>query len=400
MFRQLFVGGFTLAGLENENIICISSVDWDPIWTRKQQVMSRLPKTNKILYVEPPITLLSPFKDSAAWSKWSAWFKGIRKLNENIYLYSPPITLPFGNKYRFINRLNQWWISVFLGKAISKLDLSNPILWTYMPNTADLVDVMGHRKLLIYDCVDEHSEYTGIIDKSVMTSMEIDLMGKCDIVFVTAEGLYRTKKDYAQTIYFLPNAANIQHFMKAQDPDTPVPDDIASIPGPIVGFVGVIQDWIDLDLIKEIAAAHPEWSVVMVGPVGVGIDVSALKSLPNIYFLGRKDLSDLPGYIKAFNVCINPFKINELTDKVSPLKFYEYLASGKPIVSVNMPGVNNFSDVVEIADNTAEFISGLEKSINEDSPQKLQARLQRARENSWENRVEFMEARLLEKLNK
>jgi len=389
-----------LAALENENIICISSVDWDPIWTRKQQVMSRLPKSNKILYVEPPITLLSPFKDRAAWSKWSAWFKGIRKLNDNIYLYSPPIILPFGNKYRFINRLNQWWISVFLGMAISKLNLSNPILWTYMPNTADLLDFVGHRKLLVYDCVDEHSEYTGIIDKSVMTAMEIDLMGKCDIVFVTAEGLYRAKKDYAQTIYFLPNAANIQHFMKAQDPDTPVPEDIATIPGPIVGFVGVIQDWIDLDLIKETAAAHPEWSVVMVGPVGVGIDVSALKALPNIYFLGRKDLRDLPGYIKAFNVCINPFKINELTDKVSPLKFYEYLASGKPIVSVKMPGVNNFSDVVEIADNAIEFIGGLERSINEDSPQKIQARLQRAEENSWEKRVEFMEAKLLEILCK
>lgn len=388
-----------MARLENENIICISSVDWDPIWTRKQQVMSRLPKSNRILYVEPPITLLSPFKDPALWRKWKAWLKGVRHLNDNVYLYSPPVTMPFGNRFRLINRINQWLISVSLRRAASLLEMHNPIVWTYMPNTADLVDLMGQRKLLVYDCVDEHSEYTGFIDKAVMTEMETDLLKKCDIVFVTAEGLYRSKKDFTQTIYYLPNAANVQHFMKAQDPATPVPEDIGAIPGPIIGFVGVIQDWIDLDLVRDAAQSHPEWSFVMVGPVGVGIDVSSLKGLPNVYFLGRKDLQDLPGYIKAFDVCINPFKINELTDKVSPLKFYEYLASGKPIVSVNMPGVSSFADVVEISENTAGFIKGLEKAINGDSPDRTAARLERARENSWESRVEFMETRIMEKLN-
>jgi len=101
-----------MSGLKNEHVICISSVDWDPIWTRKQQVMSRLPESNTILYVEPPITLLSPFKDPSMWKKWRMWFQGLRRLNNNIFLYSPPVVLPFGNKFRLINRLNQWWISI------------------------------------------------------------------------------------------------------------------------------------------------------------------------------------------------------------------------------------------------------------------------------------------------
>ncbi len=388
-----------MTGLENEHIICISSIDWDPIWTRKQQVMSRLPKSNTILYVEPPVTLLSPFKDPKTWSKWGLWFKGIRRLNENIYLYSPPVTLPFGNKCRLINRINQWWINLFLKRVVSHLGLDKPIVWTYMPNSVDIVDEIAERKLLVYDCVDEHSEYTGLIDKAVVTEMERVLMGLCDLVFVTAQGLYDSKKEFARTIYFLPNAANVEHFMKAQDPATKVPDEIAAISPPIIGFVGVIQDWIDLELVRDAAVAHPEWSIVMIGPVGAGIDISFLKPLPNVYFLGRKEVKDLPNYIKAFDVCINPFKINRLTDKVSPLKCYEYLASGKPIVSVDMPGVNSFADVLEISNNPEEFVRGIERALGEENEDKLKARLEKARENSWESRVEFMVERILEKLN-
>lgn len=387
-----------MAELQNQHILCISSIDWDPIWTRKQQVMSRLPKSNKILYVEPPVTLISPFKDPDTLSKWKMWFKGIRKLNENIYLYSPPVILPFGNKYRFINRINQWWISFFLKQIISRLNLQNPIVWTYMPNSGDLVDTLGERQLLVYDCVDEHSEYTGFINKDTMTSMERDLMGKCNLVFVTAQGLYNSKKDYASEIYFSPNAANVELFMKAQDPSTPVPAEIADIPKPIVGFVGVIQDWIDLDLVKKAAVHYPDYSFVMVGPVAAGIDVSELKALPNVHFLGRKNVEALPGYIKAFDVCINPFKLNELTDKVSPLKFYEYLASGKPIVSVDMPGVGSFADIVEIADNPDKFIKLIDAAIKEETPEKLKLRLERARENSWESRVEFMSTKIVSKM--
>lgn len=388
-----------MSGLENQHIICISSIDWDPIWTRKQQIMSRLPKSNTILYIEPPITLLSPLKDRTTLNKWVMWFKGMRRIKDNIYLYSSPVILPFGNKSRLINKINQWWLSLFVKNTVLRLNLKNPIVWTYMPNSVDLVDKLPNHKLLVYDCVDEHTEYTGLINKALVTEMERQLMNHCDLVFVTAQGLYNTKKEFSREIYFLPNAADVEHFMKAQAPSTVIPDDISAIPGPIVGFVGVIQDWIDLDLVEEAALAHPEWSFVMIGPVAAGIDTSCLKSLPNVIFLGRKEVKDLPNYIKAFDVCINPFKINELTDKVSPLKFYEYLASGKPIVSVNMPGVSEFSDVVEISNNSKEFITGIENALTDETPAKLHARLKKARENSWDSRAEYMQEKILANIN-
>jgi len=380
--------------LEREDIICISSVDWDPIWTRKQQVMSRLPRSNRILYVEPPITLLSPFKDPDMWKKWGMWILGLRILRENFYLYSPPVILPFGNKYRIINRINQWWINLFLKRAVKKLGFQKPVLWTYMPNTADQLDGIDY-KLLVYDCVDEHSEYTGLINKRTMVEMEHKLLAESDVVFVTAPGLYESKKDYARRIYYLPNAANVKHFMKAQWEETEVPAEIAGLPKPVIGFVGVIQDWIDLDLIGQTARKHPEWSVVLIGPVGAGIDVSELAGLANVHLLGRREVQVLPNYLKGFDVCLNPFKLNNLTDKVSPLKFYEYLASGKPVVTVDMPGIRDFADVVEVAAGRADFVDCIERALATENEAKKLRRLERAQEHSWESRVHFMMEKIL-----
>ncbi|MFZ5596403.1 MAG: glycosyltransferase [Bacillota bacterium] len=386
-------------GLEGYDIVCISSVDWDPIWTRKQQIMSRLPGSNRILYIEPPITLLSAFKDRSLWFKWGRWLKGARRKTENIYLYSPPVVLPFGNKYSWVNRLNQRWLLIFIRRIAHKLGMKKPLVWTYMPNSLLLARGLGPQ-CLIYDCVDEHSEYTGLINKRVMLEMERELIESCHLVFVTAPGLYEDKKPFAREIHLLPNAADVDHFARADLEETVVPDEISRLPRPLVGFVGVIHDWIDQDLIEFLARSRPDWSFAMIGPVGAGISVERLKALPNVYFFGRRDKEDLPGYIKAFDVCINPFKKNSLTERVSPLKFYEYLASGRPVVSVDMPGVREFSDVVEIAGDHRSFLEALERSLARESPARKKGRLESAARNSWESRVEFMSEKIMEVLGK
>ncbi|MGE5405156.1 MAG: glycosyltransferase, partial [Candidatus Saccharibacteria bacterium] len=209
------------------------------------------------------------------------------------------------------------------------------------------------------------------------------------IVFVTAQGLYRDKAPHCKEIHVSPNAADIQHFMKANASDTPVAAEMTLLSRPVLGFVGAIKEWIDLDLIAFAAEKRPEWSIVMIGPVGVGIDVERLQRLPNVRFLGHRDRQVLPEYIKGFDVCLNPFKLNKLTETVSPLKFYEYLASGKPIASVPMPELDEFSDVVEFGEGPEGFIQSIERALA-DSPEKKSRRLQKAHDNSWESRVEFM----------
>lgn len=382
------------SALADENIICISSVDWDPIWTRKQQVMSRLPVSNRILYVEPPITLLSAFKDRSMWFKWGLWLQGARKKAENIYLYSPPVVLPFGNKFRWINSLNQRWLLLFVRRIALKLGMHKPIVWTYLPNSLTLGEGLKPG-IFVYDCVDEHSEYTGLINKEVMLEAERDLMARCDLVFTTAPGLYESKKKYARNIYLSPNAADIAHFALADREDTQVPEEIARLPRPLLGFLGVIHDWVDLDLMAYLARKRPDWSVAIIGPVGAGVDVGILKELPNVHFFGRKDKEELPGYFKAFDVCLNPFRRNKLTERVSPLKFYEYLASGRPVVSVEMPGVMEFSGVIEIASDYEGFLEGVERALKEESKAKKQLRMKAAAGNSWESRVEFMSEKIL-----
>jgi glycosyltransferase involved in cell wall biosynthesis len=381
--------------LAGEKIICISSVDWEPIWTRKQQVMSRLPAGNRILYVEPPITLLSAFKDRSLWFKWWMWLKGARKKTENIYLYSPPVVLPFGNLYRWVNCLNQRWLLLFVKKIAKGMGMDDPVVWTYLPNSLRLAEGLGP-KMMIYDCVDEHSEYTGLINRKAVLEEERRLLSRCDLVFVTAPGLYESKKAIARNIYLLPNAADVEHFARAALPETPVPEEIRRLPRPVLGFVGVIHDWIDQELIAYLAEKRPDWSVAMIGPVGAGISVDRLKELPNVYFLGRKTKEELPGYLKGFDVCLNSFRKNELTERVSPLKFYEYLASGRPVVSVEMPGVMEFAGVIEIAGDYEGFYQCVEQALAGESPERQKLRLEAAARNSWAGRVEFMMEKIIQ----
>ncbi|MFZ5634580.1 MAG: glycosyltransferase [Bacillota bacterium] len=375
--------------LTGRDVICIAPVDWEPIWNRSQQIMSRLPRSSRVLYVEPPATLLSAFKDRSLWFKWWRWMKGARQITENIYLYSPPVVLPFGNMFPWVNRLNQRWLLLFAGKIARRLGFKRPLVWTYLPGS--LVLARGLKPgALVYDCVDEHSEFAGLINRQAVLSMERELLGRCDIVFTTARGLYEAKKPYARNIHLVPNAADVGHFARADREETAVPPEIARLPHPLLGFVGVIHHWIDLDLVEYLAGRRPDWSVAMIGPVGAGVNVDRLKALPNVYFLGRKDREELPGYMKAFDVCLNPFRKNELTDRVNPLKLYEYLASGRPVVSVEMPGVMEFKDIIEIAGDYEGFLQAVERALESESGRKKRLRLEAAARNSWESRVEKM----------
>jgi glycosyltransferase involved in cell wall biosynthesis len=373
----------------NKKIICLSSVDWFPIPTRKQQVMSRIPKDVDILYVEPPVTLISPLKDKNCWKKFWRFMEGPRKLTDNIMLYTPPPVLPFGNVIRVINSFNQWWDGLFIRYQVSKLGFEKSILWTYMPNSADMAGKLKE-DFLIYDCIDEHAEYGGFIKKETVHKMEADLLMKSDLSFVTVQGLYDAKVQYNSNMHVIPNGANVELFMQCQEVSTIIAQEMAQIPHPIVGFLGVIQPCIDLELLEKIAKAHPSWSVVLIGPISAGVSIDSLMKYQNVYYLGRKDPDELPSYMKAFDICLNAFKINNLTLNVSPLKFYEYLATGKPVVSVDMPGVREFSDIIYIGKEHEDYIKQIERALVEDSPERIQKRIQIAKQNSWEARTNQM----------
>ncbi|MGQ9512174.1 glycosyltransferase [Thermodesulfitimonas sp.] len=386
-----------MARLRNQEIVCISSVDWEPIWTRKQQIMSRLDPSNRILYVEPPGTLLSPLKDPSFWRKWRPWGWFAGQPRPNIFLFHPPVVLPCGNLYPPVARANQYWLAFWLRRAVRQLGMRRPILWTYLPGTATLARLVEH-KLLVYDCVDEHGAYKGLVREEAVWEQEKELLQRTDVTFVTAPGLYERRQVYARRIYYLPNAADVAHFNKATAPATVVPAEIERLPRPRLCFVGVIQEWVDTALLAYMARERPGWSLILIGPVAPGIQLHGLDQMPNVFLLGRKPKEVLPNYLKGCDVCLNVFRPSALTANVSPLKFYEYLASGRPVVSTDMPAVREFADIVAVAKDGPGFVRAVEETLTLENEARQRERLLRVQEHSWEARVAFMEEKIVEAL--
>jgi glycosyltransferase involved in cell wall biosynthesis len=185
------------------------------------------------------------------------------------------------------------------------------------------------------------------------------------------------------------HAADISLFAKALDPDLPLPEDIAGIPSPRVGVVGVHDERLDVDALVTIAREEPSWHVILVGPVQPGdVDEAALRELPNVHLLGGKTLEELPAYLKALDVALIPYKVNELTRNIFPLKLYEYLAAGLPVVAGNLPELAPFSDRVALATSPREYVSLVRAALASDDAEARAARSACAAENSWDKRVE------------
>jgi glycosyltransferase involved in cell wall biosynthesis len=180
--------------------------------------------------------------------------------------------------------------------------------------------------------------------------------------------------------------------------DIPIPEDIIQIKKPIVGYIGALSDWVDFDIIKAISKEYPELSVVLIGPEfsSVKSEIEALKQYPNIFILGAKPYKILPSYLKAFDVSIIPFKINELTLSSNPIKFYEYISSGKNVISVNLPEIKVFDDTIHIADNIEEFLQFIPTSLNEKVD--VEKFLEIAEENTWDKKADRMIEFIVQKL--
>jgi len=212
------------------------------------------------------------------------------------------------------------------------------------------------------------------------------LMKKADMIITSAERLRANKiKDNPNTV-LVRHGTDFRHFVKACDPATPVPADIANLPRPILGFFGLVADWVDQDALIACAKAHPEGSVVVVGKVAPDVDDAKLRAVPNIHLLGRKSYADLPGYCKAFDVSLMPFRVNELTLNANPLKVREYLAAGLPCVSTDLPEVRKVG-LCKIASGREDFVRKVDEALAEGAGPSRE-RAERILGDSWEAKVE------------
>ncbi|MGE5529349.1 MAG: glycosyltransferase [Patescibacteria group bacterium] len=255
-----------------------------------------------------------------------------------------------------------------------------PILWVSYPPHVRLLDRFRPR-LTVFDAVDAPAE------EFAHWAPDVDLLrDRADLVFASSMALYEAHAGRHPHVHLCPNAADYAHFARAASGGE-IPGDLARIPGPIVGFHGALATWIDWDLVAETAAANPDLSFVFVGPLYSGCE--RLPSGPNLHYLGHRDYRLLPNYIRGFNAAIIPFRQSTLTEACNPIKLWEYLAAGKPVVATPLPEVRQFREVLT-ASNPADFGRMLRLALAEKDPAAAAARQALARNNSWEARALFV----------
>ena len=377
-----------------EDILLLSTADWDnPFWTNKQHVALELSRLgHKVLYVDS-IGLRSPTMNKSDISRiFRRFLKGLKcpeKINENLWVWSP-VVIPF-QKYWIIRKINKWILYLFSKFFIFLLGFKKPILWTYNPMALEIFPVRSGAKV-VYHCVDNIKEQPGM-PESEIESAERKLFIRANYVFVTSEKLYCASKYINSNTFLFSNVADFEHFSKARNDTTVVPDDIACIKNPVIGFVGAISSYkVDFELLSFIARVRPYWSIVLIGKVGEGepgTDVSSLE-LDNIHFLGPRAYEQLPAYIKSFDVAMNPVVLNEYTHAMFPMKFFEYLAAGKRIVSTDIDSLKNYGDYLCIANSYDEFVSGIDKIISSVDDSDMNKRLELAEQNTYKIRTEKM----------
>jgi UDP-galactopyranose mutase len=226
--------------------------------------------------------------------------------------------------------------------------------------------------VVVYDCMDELSNFAGAPQR--LRDLERELFACADVVFTGGQSLYEAKRSRHANVHAFPSSVDVKHFAQARANLAP-PGDQAEIPRPRIGFFGVIDERMDYDLLGGVAAARPDWSLVLIGPTAK-VDPSALPRAANIHYLGPKPYASLPAYIASWDVAMMPFARNDATRFISPTKTPEYLAAGKPVVSTSIRDVvrpYGQQGLARIADTVDEFVAGVTAALEDDAAERIRA---------------------------
>lgn len=380
--------------LKKHDIVLLSTADWDnPFWTNKQHVAVELARLgHRVLYLDS-LGLRRPSGRARDLQRIGRrLLKAVRpprQVRENLWVWSP-IVLPW-HATLLVRRINRVLLGAGLWTWLKLLGLRRDWLWTYNPLSTEFFDLASFNRR-IYHCVDEIKAQPGM-PVGVLERAEEQLCHEVDIVFTTSTQLNETRCRWNPQTHYLPNVADFRHFNAALDGQTSLPADLAAISGPRLGFIGAISGYkIDFRLIRHLAESRPDWSVVLIGEVGEGdpwTDVSELMNLSNVHMLGSRPYSSLPAYLKGFDVALLPNLINDYTDAMFPMKFFEYLSAGCPVVSVDLKSIKDFYEIAFISKTPSDFIKGVEGVLSGSSPD-LRSRLAVAREFTYEKRTAKM----------
>jgi glycosyltransferase involved in cell wall biosynthesis len=370
--------------LRGRDILCFSH-DWtgDPL--SKTHLMRVLSHENRILWINAIANRMptSSSKDiSRIFNKLKSFTVPVREVEPNIFVLNPLAIPAYGSQA--IVSLNRRFLISQVKKAMRALGFSAPVNMVFNPAAGMIAGQVGESDLIYY-CVDEYTAFTGV--SGGLRAIEEDLFRRADLVVVSAEKLYDDKRHFNENTFIIRHGTDWNHFRTALDDATEIPVEIANLPRPIIGFHGLLADWVDFELIKKTAEHFKTGSVVLIGKVAVDAEqkIKILDGVPNIQFLGRKPYAELPAFCKGFDVALNPFAISELTLAANPLKVREYLAAGLQVVSTDIPEVRILKHCLIGADHS-DFIAKIEYALANPVPKEEIS--DSIREESWEARID------------
>ncbi len=359
------------------DVVCLSHVNWEHIWQRNHHTMSGLSRRSKVLYINP--VRLDAHLKHAPLRRLS-----FRRVRPNLW-HAEWFVLPFETQSRLFQQLNRFLLETRIRYWMQRLGFGPIVLWFYFPSQAWLAGCLGERAV-VYDIQDEYSHFCWAPRDTA--EKERFLLDKADVIFAGTDALFERKRAPGRNIHFFACGVDVEHFGNLYHRDRP--HDLRHLRGSAtLGYFGAIDDRIDSDLLQFIARERPDWNLVMIGPIFP--NVFRLFSAPNVVFTGARRYELLPRYLSCFDVCLMPFKLNELTAHINPTKALEYFASGKPVVSTPIPDmVKHYSDVIYFADTPEQFLAQCERALRDFPPERRDRGVRLAAERSWETVVASM----------
>lgn len=362
----------------SQDMICFMHLRWNFVYQRPQHLLIRASRQWRIWYVEEPVWHDTLHLD-------------VRTVADNIRVVVPH--LPHGTDPEMGIRLQRQLVS----QLIEQQNISDYISWYYTPMAMQFTDHLRPR-LTVYDCMDELSAFKGASAQLLLE--EKRLLDQADVVFTGGYSLYEAKLSRHENVFAFPSCIDYEHFEQAREP-LPDPEDQRHIAGMRIGYSGVIDERLDLDLLSDVARRLSDWQFIMVGPV-VKIDPATLPQGDNIHYLGMKAYAELPAYFSNWDAAMMPFAINEATRYISPTKTPEYLAAGLPVVSTPIRDVKRTYggwEQVLITDSASVIETSLNQMVQYSSTSDRTALDAFLREQSWEKTWQQMQKLLVGQLS-
>lgn len=338
--------------LIDNHLLVFSHLRWDFVYQRPQHLLSRLASWRRILFIEEPYYVPDEIP---------SWECTEPAPNVRVARLCTPVPSPgFHDDHLSL-------LLPMLYHFLSSQRIMGYVAWFYTPMALPLLEVLTPQAI-VYDCMDELSQFAGAPPE--LLEREARLFEQASLVFTGGPSLYKAKQDRHPNVHCFPSSVDLVHFGQARE-GAIEPEDQAAIPHPRLGFYGVIDERLDVPLLDALARAHPDWQIVMIGPVAK-IDPDLLPRHPNIHYLGQRTYDQLPAYLSGWDVCLLPFARNQATRFISPTKTLEYMAAERPIVSTPITDVAEpYGDIVYLGDTPEEFIGACEQALASSEHERL-----------------------------